>query len=295
MKILVTSDLHVDHRRSRGGAEALAAEIAALGRQRAFDVLLVVGDVATARGDGLEYGLSLLPFDGPRLMTLGNHELWSDAPDTWTLYSEVLPQRIAAAGWHCLDQTPFVYGDVGFVGSVGWYDYSFAPAYLGIPRRFYEAKVSPGAAAHLSAHRHLLESLHDIPASAMDVYARWNDARHIRWSLTDTQFTEHLLRRLEVQLRQVAACRHVVAAVHHLPAAELLPPPSSPAWDFAKAFLGSPRFAELLGTLPNLRHVVCGHSHMPALAVLGGVRYLATGSGYRVKRYAILDVPPQPR
>ena len=40
-------------------------------------------------------------------------------------------------------------GDVGFAGSLGWYDYSFAQASLGIPRRFYEAKVSPGVAERL--------------------------------------------------------------------------------------------------------------------------------------------------
>lgn len=307
MRLLVTSDLHFDHGRASPGsglseiAERAVDEINRL----SFDVLLVVGDTATARGDTLERALARFSHRGPRLLTLGNHELWSAAdeqPDTLHLYTDVLPRRVAGAGWHCLDASPFRVGEVAFVGTVGWYDYAFAPEHLRIPRRFYEAKVSPGAAAYYTAYNHLLTPSDDVPPETLEIYARWNDARHIRWPVApdaaqatrrafdDLAFCELQLARLGAQLEASSDAGRIVAAVHHLPLRELLPPPSTNAFDFAKAFLGSPRFGELLSRHPKLTHVFTGHSHFPAATTQGPTHYLATGSGYRQKQWHLVEL-----
>lgn len=290
VRLAVTSDLHFDHGRSRQLAEEVAGEISAAGREGRFDVLLVVGDTATSRGDALERGLERLAFEGPKLQTLGNHELWSDTGDTMELYDEVLPRRVRACGWVCLDQGPWVSGEVGVAGSVGWYDYGFAPEYLGIPRRFYEAKIAPGSAEYYTAYRHLLTPEDDIPPATRDIVARWNDGRYIRWEQTDVGFTELLLSRLEGQLAGLRGVSRVVCAVHHLPLRELLPPLMSPAWDFAKAYLGSSRFGELIGRYSNVSHVFSGHSHFPAEVEVNGKQFVATGSGYRKKAWRIVEV-----
>ena len=60
--------------------------------------------------------------------------------------------------------------------------------------------------------------------------------------------------------------------LHHLPFRELLPPPHSAQWDFAKAFLGSERIGQLLLARPNVRHVFCGHSHLPMDVNIGEIR-----------------------
>lgn len=287
---MVTSDLHVDHGRSKTLAEAVIAEINA----QTFDVLLVVGDTATSRADALERGLSAFTHPGPKLMTLGNHELWSADIDTLELYERILPARIAAVGggWHCLDVTPVVIDGIGFSGGVGWYDYSFAPAHLGVPRRFYEAKIAPGSAAYYTAHRHLLDPGQDIPPAAHDIIARWNDGRYVRWPahLSDTAFCDLLLARLDAHLAQLSSCPRVVAAIHHLPHRALLPPPSTPGWDFAKAYLGTHRFADVIARHANVTHVVSGHSHFPAACTQGAAHYLATGSGYRQKRWHLVEL-----
>ena len=82
----------------------------------------------------------------------------------------------------------------------------------------------------------------------------------------------------------------VVAAVHHLPFRELLPPARAGQWDFAKAFLGSGRIGELLLRFPNVRRVFCGHSHFPAEARVGHVHAVNVGSGYRNKTFLTVDV-----
>ena len=114
------------------------------------DVLLVVGDTAVADGDVLEQCLSRFHFAGPNCSSPATTSCGRTATTVTSSSLDDLPRRVRDSGWRWLaDRAVRVDGDVAIVGSVGWYDYSFAPAALGIPRRFYEHKVSPGAAERL--------------------------------------------------------------------------------------------------------------------------------------------------
>ena len=287
MRLLATADLHYNHRVSRPLAEQLIDNMNAV----EADVLLVVGDTATADGDDLERCLSRFRFPGPKLFVAGNHELWTQRADSYTAFTTDLPRRVRALGWHWLEGDPFTFGDVAFVGSVGWYDYTFAQADLEIPRRFYEHKVSPGAAERLPDFAHLLAPGDDLSPTARDVVARWNDGKFVKLGRPDPAFLDELLAGLERSLQSVSSARHVVAAIHHLPFAELLPPPRSPQWDFAKAYLGSPRLGELLLRHPNVHHMLCGHSHMAVEAKVGTIHAINIGSSYRWKTYRLLEIP----
>ena len=287
MRLLVTADLHYNHPKSKALAEDLIGQM----NQAGGDVLLVVGDTAVADGDSLERCLSRIHFAGPKLFVAGNHELWTGGPDSYAVYSEELPRRVRGLGWHWLEAEPFRTGDdVAVVGSVGWYDYSFARADLGIPRRFYAHKVSPGAAERVGEFQHLLDPADDIGPAGRDVVARWNDGRFVKLGRPDESFLGELLERLRGQLDALRATPHIIAAVHHLPFRELLPPPNRAQWDFAKAFLGSDRIGRLLLAYPNVRHLFCGHSHLAAEAQVGPVRAVNIGSGYRWKTFRTLDV-----
>jgi 3',5'-cyclic AMP phosphodiesterase CpdA len=288
MRLLVTADLHFNHPRSRPLAEDLIERMNRAGG----DVLLLVGDTAVADGDALEQCLARFRFPGAKLFVPGNHELWTTGGvhDSHELFTHVLPRRVRELGWHWLQGEPFRASDAGFVGSVGWYDYSFAPPQLGIPKRFYEHKISPGAAERFAEYAHLFEPADDVPPAARDVFARWNDAKFVRLGRSDEQFLGELLDALRAQLDSLRDASRVIAAVHHLPFRELLPPPRSAQWDFAKAFLGSPRIGELLLAYSNVTHVYCGHSHFPADATVGHVRAVNIGSGYRAKAFQAVDV-----
>jgi hypothetical protein len=291
MRLLVTADLHFNHPRSRPLAEDLIEQMNRAGG----DVLLLAGDTAVADGDALEQCLTRFRFPGPKLFVPGNHELWTTgvAVDSYELFHTVLPRRVRDLGWHWLQGEPFraAAAGIGFVGSVGWYDYSFAPDYLGIPRRFYEHKISPGAAERFEQFAHLFERADDIPPAAREVFARWNDAKFVRLGgRSDDQFLCELLDALRAQLESLRDCPRVIAAVHHLPFRELLPPPRNAQWDFAKAFLGSPRLGELLLSYSNVTDVYCGHSHFPAAATVGHVRAVNVGSGYRAKTFRSVEL-----
>ncbi len=285
MRLLVTGDLHYNHPKSR----PLADELIETMNEAAGDVLLVVGDTAVADGDLLEECLSRFRFAGVKLFVAGNHELWTHGPDSYAIYKQHLPRRVRELGWRWLEDEPFTAGGITIVGSVGWYDYSFAQPSLDIPQRFYEAKVSPGAAEHLPDWAHLLERSEDVPPHARGVVARWNDGRFVKLHRSDAVFLAELCANLEAHLEAATAATRVIAAIHHLPFRALLPPPKTAQWDFAKAYLGSVRLGDLLLRFPNVTDVFCGHSHFPMAATVGHIRAVNIGSGYRSKTFKTLD------
>ena len=285
MRLIATADLHYNHPRSR----ALAEDIIAQMNQAGGDALLVVGDTAAADGDALERCLSLFRFAGPKLFVAGNHELWTSGDDSYALHAEQLPRRVRALGWQWLETEPFVAGDVAIVGSVGWYDYSFAQPSLGIPRRFYERKISPGAAERYSEFASLFENATDLSPASREIVARWNDGRNVKLHRSDEAFLSEILARLKAQLDAQQAA-HVIAAIHHLPFRELLPPPHNAQWDFAKAYLGSEKIGELLLRYSNVQYVLCGHSHLALEAKVGPIHAINIGSGYRWKTFRTLDL-----
>jgi predicted phosphohydrolase len=285
-RLLITADLHYNQPKSRALADELIERMNHVGG----DAVLLVGDTAGFDGDALEGCLSRFQTRGPKLFIAGNHELWTSSSDSYDLYRRLLPERIRRLGWHWLEDEPFSFGDVAIVGSVGWYDYSFAQPGLGIPRRFYQHKISPGAAERFSEYRHLLDEAGDISPTAREVTARWNDAKFVKLHRSDEAFLDELLARLESQLDSLSGKREIIAAVHHLPFRELLPPPHSAQWDFAKAFLGSEKIGRLLLRYENVRHVFCGHSHFAAETHIQHIHATNIGSGYRAKTFKSIDL-----
>ena len=164
MKLVVTADLHDDITRSAEPARRIAAEICSL---RA-DALLLLGDVAGRDPRIVSDALHLFDrFAGARFFVAGNHDLWTDpGGDSLDRLERVLPELCREAGFHPLDVEPAFMGSVGLVGSIGWYDFSFHPERLGIPLRFYQAKIAPGAATRLPGYEHLLADTSDVPEAA---------------------------------------------------------------------------------------------------------------------------------
>lgn len=288
MRIVITADLHYDVARSREPSKAVAREIC----ERGGDILLIVGDSSAADLRVLEELFSLFEkFPGPKLTVAGNHELWTaGASCSLHRHENELADACSRLGVHYLEREPFIAGDVAFVGSVGWYDYSFRPSNMGIPLRFYQSKVAPGAAARLEEHQHLLHGRDDVSEAAMQVTTRWMDGVRVKLPMSDTEFTQKLAGRLRSHLSTVAGARRVVAAIHHLPFYEMVPHSILPDWEFATAYHGAELFGEVLLESPNVSHVFSGHIHRERRLQKGHLKCMSIGSTYTEKRYEVLDL-----
>lgn len=251
------------------------------------DALLVLGDVAGQDLGILREALRLFDgFAGHKLFVCGNHELWAPPGESSLERFEVqVPAICRETGFHPLDLEPVVIDEVGLVGSIGWYDYSYRPRHLGIPLRFYEAKTAPGAAGRIDAHLHLLADSSDVPEASLSMGARWMDGLHVRLPMSDEQFCERLAARLAEHLAAVEpACRTIVAGLHHVPFAEMVPQAADPSWAFAQAFLGSPRFGEVLLNCPKVGVMLCGHAHKGDRRQIGHIACVNVGCTYMDKR-----------
>lgn len=296
MRLFVTADLHYNHRHSRPLADELIDRINV--EAAAGDAVLLVGDTAAGDGDELEQCLSRFRIDGPRLFLAGNHELWTRRDDSHRLFSDELPKRVLMAGWHWLEEQPFrLTPTVAVAGSVGWYDYSFALPHLGIPRRFYEHKISPAAASRLDEYAFLSDRTDDISPAGMEVAARWNDGRHVKLHRSDEAFLSERVAALDRDLLSLdadAAIERVIVGVHHVPMPELMPPKPPEhvitGKAFAGAFLGSPAIGRMLLRHGKVSDVFCGHSHFPARATVDHIRGVNIGSGYRAKAFEVVEL-----
>lgn len=263
-RILVTADLHFGLYTAGDECNLKLAEFV---RNSGADVFALCGDVADADTDCFKACLDLFAsFRGLKLLVPGNHDLWTAGSDSAGKYRKVLPALAADCGFHMLDVGPQIFGRVGFIGNIGWYDYSFRNADLNVPLHQYEAKELPGVCV-------------------------WNDVRFIEWEMTDLEFTDRCLRKLQTAYRAVEERVHtVVAFLHHVPFRELLYDHSNAAFEFCRAYLGSERFGRLLLDWPKVRYVFCGHRHGPDRACFNGTRAFSVGSEYRVKRLIELDM-----
>ena len=285
MRLLITADLHYNHARSKSLAEDLIRSMNAAGG----DGVLVVGDTAASDGEDLESCLSRFEVPGPRLFLCGNHELWTRGEDSYRLFTEDLPRRVRGLGWQWLETEPYVARGFAIAGTVGWYDYTFASRQLMIPRRFYEAKISPGAAEYFK-RSDLLEG-GDVSPEAAAIVARWNDGKFVKLGRSDKEFSDECVARLDENLRRVSGLPEIVVATHHIPYRELLPPTRYNALEFVKAYLGSERLGEVIGRHANVRRVFCGHSHFASRARIGDVEAVNLGSSYRAKTFEVVELP----
>ncbi|HNX25985.1 MAG TPA: metallophosphoesterase [Phycisphaerae bacterium] len=295
-RILVTSDLHYDVKRSQDAAERLATHACKTGG----DAIVLAGDTAGADLEKFSQALALFKnFSGQKLLVPGNHCLWCNPigidglpPDaSIERYEKLIPQVAEEHGFAVLDQQPLVMDGTGLVGSVGWYDYSMRCESLGIPLDFYRIKLSPGAARYMGGYETLLEKYGNILTQEhMSLGVRWMDGFRVRLGMSDEAFLNSLLAKLKRQLEEIS--RHadrIIAFIHHLPFMELVPQKRPMRFAFAAAYLGSIRIGQLLRNFENVTDIFCGHSHWPAKYNDGKIIATAMGNTYLEKRLTIVE------
>ncbi len=162
-------------------------------------------------------------------------------------YEKDLPKVAKRAGFHYLPGHPLLIEEfnMGLVGSIGWYDYSFRnekyDEQLGNPEQAYASKVLPGEGV-------------------------FNDVFFARWGMPDTRVVARLLQQLSQDTELLVMMNggdrplHLLGIFHHVPFRQGVIYKNQLWWDFFSAYMG----AECLGAFLLERQftmVFHGHTH----------------------------------
>ena len=269
MRLALLSDIHFDLAPANRQAP-LAAAIAAELSEAGTDVVLVAGDVANRQD---KVGRHLARIAVGRLANLyvpGNHDIWRSEAERRAGHESfaaltLLRGQCAQAGFHYLPGAPQRLGQGenawGFVGSLGWYDYSFAAEWL-----------------HLSDADIARKEIKGIIWQDREA-AHFNDRTGRR--LSDREVLAVFLGQLETDLRALGldergAGPPTVALTHTLPYRSLVEYRQAIDWDYFSSYLGSARLGQLYDRYPQVRAAFAGHTHIPHQERLADGRIRAT-------------------
>ncbi|HEY3788619.1 MAG TPA: hypothetical protein VGL71_07180, partial [Urbifossiella sp.] len=210
----------------------------------------------------------------------GNHDVWvrmnDPRGDSLAVYHEYLPRLAAARGFHYLDHGPLIIPDAGFavVGSINWYDYSWAIDRL--PSR--------------------ADDWEDRLRNKRFLRGRHNDANFVRWDRTDAGFTRDCVAGLASHLKQaLSQLPAAMLVTHHPPFRGLNYPKKEPLeldgllWE---AFSGNASLERLIAAHgERIPLAFCGHTHFAREANFGPTRGFNIGGDYHFKRLLRIDWP----
>jgi predicted phosphohydrolase len=232
-------------------------------REMRPDVVVVAGDAGNTIA-ALDEALSL--FDGVgarRLFVAGNHDVWIESEGeslvgSRTKYERLIPDVCDRRGFHDLGREPVAIGDVGFVGSPGWYDYSFADPRLGLTEADYW-KGRYGDEVWWDK-----KMTYWVPGESPGREAA-------RERMRDPEVCREMIERLDADLRAVAArAREIVAVVHTLPRFVGVGRSEPPR--YLDAFTGSAAIGDILRAHAKVAHCIHGHKHTCGEWEFGGLR-----------------------
>lgn len=277
LRLALTADLHWGTHRN---GDAATRQLVAFLEAAPPDVLVLAGDL----GAGAHFQECLALFGDlscRKALVPGNHDIWvtpDDARgDSLHVYHEVLPRSCRELGFLYLDHGPLLLPDqdLALVGTMNWYDYSWALDALRAHVPDWEARLK---SKRFSRGRH-------------------NDANFVRWPLDDVQFTEEVVARFREQLQAALAdVSRAIVVTHHPPFYGLnFPRPGPPSvpdgllWD---AFCGNRALEAILSEhAERIPLAFCGHTHRERENALGAIRGYNIGGDYDFKRLLLVDWP----
>lgn len=269
MRILATSDLHFPHHMRR------TEKIYNAARTVKFDVFVIAGDIADGDPQHYRIALSILGrLSQPKLAVFGNHDLWVEPDKGDSLQQfEILSPIFENFGFSVLDIAPAIIDDVGFVGNVGWYDYSFRRENPDFTRWVLVIRRDGSVCRwdELTEKDYATKQLTYIDARSsssqpgnphMIAKTQWLDHRFINWRYNDKEFAKICVDRIKSDIKRIRkSVKEIVCVTHHVPFPQLVLVKDEPGWDFNNAFIGSRIFGETLLQFPEVKTVICGHTH----------------------------------
>ncbi len=257
MNIAFTSDIHADVSPENEKVPGIQMSIL---RKAAPDIFIICGDISANQRSFAETLQKYDELKCPKLVVAGNHDLWTDdeGKNSVEKYRYSLPKLAAENGFGYLGFEPYVFGDTGFVGTCGWYDYSFRNEALDnkISCRAYKKKKFGNR--------------------------KWMDSVYCNWSsMEDADVVNMMNESLKRQVVSVdSKVDNMVVVLHHVPFRELLLYKNEPSWDFLNAFTGNISTAEIIRSCPRVKAVLYGHTHERKEQRVGDILAITHSVGY---------------
>ncbi|HOJ92369.1 MAG TPA: metallophosphoesterase [Dictyoglomaceae bacterium] len=239
---MALSDLHLDFIRLRNGFEKDEESIFIKNifeeiEKENVNVFVIAGDISAKLWEIELFFEFFAALSGVKIFVPGNHDIWKEKDiSSDQKYKKMIPDLCGKYNIHFLPENPLLIGDIAFVGTLGWYDYSFGSEAYSIEE--YEKGIYDGL-----RWRETFWKLVDF----YDSYGR---------KLNNVEICEIMQDELKNSLEKVEKEKKIVAVTHTVPFKELLH-----MKNFFSAYLGSEKLGEILIEDGRVRYVICGHEH----------------------------------
>ncbi|MDD4614760.1 MAG: hypothetical protein PHI40_05050, partial [Caldisericia bacterium] len=177
-----------------------------------------------------------------------------------------------------LDKKPLVVNRIGFIGNIGWYDYSFHSSSepmvsnkLTFIRRDTNQEFSWSEISYsdLTSKELWTMDVHQVPTRI----SVWNDLYYIKWPLhmDDIHFCNTCYETINQHfLDTFDHIDHLVFMSHHALFEKCIVRYPSYQDEFNNAFRGCKFLGDYIISHPKLRKVIFGHTHEAGIYPLGG-------------------------
>ncbi len=256
MKIGLISDLHTDA--TEANRAIIPILIDAI-KTANLDVFVLAGDITPKLtdfyeilGEFAEAKLTCRKFFVP-----GNHDIWVNKEGNMTSAQKcrVISEICRDHGFHPLNESPQIIDSVGFCGTIGWYDYTYASDKYDFTQEQYAEKQLMGAV--------------------------WSDKRYVIWSGTDPEVSQRFEEELSQQISSIRSdVERIIVVTHHVPFRECIRYRNELPWDYFRAFYGSVGLGNISLQEPLVSHVLFGHIHYPVNQQIDHVRAICAPIGY---------------
>lgn len=285
MKLLAVSDIHYHYNHQLNNTFLLNI-VNYIAEQQA-DILLITGDI-DHNHRRLTFVLKEFKEKNPTTKILfvpGNHDIWFDdstaaylnyhppkrkgTSETIKKYYQLLPNICQKLEIHYLPNNPIIIDGIGFIGSIGWYDYSYRNKKFDelLAKRFaQQAKIEYSAEKKeslVSASYALQEFNHKY----------WQDKLLTDWGFkkerpnerhTDLSVCQQMMNELMKDYSVIKdSCDKIVVGTHCVPFKEFVLYEDQLNWDYFCAFMGSEKLGEFILSDKKIQYAIFGHTHYP--------------------------------
>lgn len=256
MKIGLISDLHTDA--TQANREIIPFLIDAI-EAADLDVFVLAGDISPKLNEFYEI---LEEFDKAnltckKLFVPGNHDIWVSKKANMTSEQKcrVISEICRYNGFHPLNENIQIIENVGFCGTIGWYDYTYASDKYDFTTKQYAEKQLMGTV--------------------------WSDKKYAIWSKPDPAVALRFEEELQQQIASIKdKVERIVVVTHHVPFRQCIRYRGELPWDYFRAFYGSVGLGDICLQEPLVSHVLFGHIHYPVNQNIENLKAICAPIGY---------------